>query len=230
MKPDRLRRIRARLLRPAGILLLILLACWTALAPAEARLGSLIKLVYVHGALVLAGLLAFTLAGLLGLLALIARRPVWYRGADAAGRGALLAWIVYAISAMAVTKLAWGQMFAWSEPRVRATALILGAATALEVVIRLVAHPDFGAAVRVVMGLAPWVVTRQAEVIRHPVDPIGGSDSTSIQAFFLLIVLTVGALVLDLIAWLWLEAELRAQDGDGTRHPGSERDACERVF
>lgn len=229
MKPERLRRIRARLLRPAGILLLILLACWTALAPAEARLGSLIKLVYVHGALVLAGLLAFTLAGLLGLLALIARRPVWYRGADAAGRGALLVWIVYAISAMAVTKLAWGQMLAWSEPRVRATALILGAALALEVVIRLVAHPDFGAAVRLVMGLAPWVVTRQAEVIRHPIDPIGGSDSTSIQVFFLLIVLTVGALVLDLIAWLWLETELRAQDGDGTRHPGSERDACARV-
>ena len=229
MKPERLRRIRARLLRPAGILLLILLACWTALAPAEARLGSLIKLVYVHGALVLAGLLAFTLAGLLGLIALIARRPYWYRGADAAGRGALLVWIVYAISAMAVTKLAWGQMFAWSEPRVRATALILGAALALEVVIRLVAHPDFGAAVRVVMGLAPWVVTRQAEVIRHPVDPIGGSGSTSIQVFFLLIVLTVGALVLDLIAWLWLEAELRAQDGDGTRRPGSERDACARV-
>lgn len=72
-------------------------------------------------------------------------------------------------------------------------------------------------------------MTRQAEVIRHPIDPIGGSDSTSIQVFFLLIVLTVGALVLDLIAWLWLETELRAQDGDGTRHPGSERDACARV-
>ncbi|HNS49593.1 MAG TPA: hypothetical protein PKO09_00240 [Anaerolineae bacterium] len=230
MTEQTLRRILGRLLRPAGILLIILLASWTAMAPAEARIGNLIKLVYVHGALVLSGMLAFSLAGLLAIVALLARRPSWFRAADAAGRGALLAWIVCAISAMAVTKLTWGQLVAWSEPRVRSTALILLAALALEVVARMVNQCDFGAVVRIVMGIAPWIVTRQAEVIRHPVDPIGGSGSTAIQAFFLLIVLTVVALVLDLMAWLWVAAELRQlHNRERPRHPGAGEDPCVHV-
>lgn len=184
-----------------------LLLLWIVLAPAEARLGNLIKLVYVHGALVMVGLATFSVAGLLGLIALIARRPVWYRGARAAGTAALIVWVLYVISAVVVTGLAWGQWVAWNEPRVRATFMILLAALALALVIRLVAHPDFGALVHVVMGVAPWIVIRQAEVIRHPVDPIGGSESAAIQIFYLLIVLTVAGLAATLIAWIWLRSE-----------------------
>jgi len=216
MRRERLHRLQSRLLLPAGVALLLLLIAWVVLAPAEAQLGNLIKLVYVHGALVFSGLLAFSVAGLLGLVALIVGRPAWYRGADAAGWGALLVWIVYALSAMAVTRLAWGQLVAWNEPRVRATALVLGAAVVLELAIRLVSQRALGASVRIVMGIASWLVTRQAEVIRHPVDPIGGSASTSIQVYFLLILLTLGGLVLDLLAWLWIESEIRH------RHPGAE--------
>ena len=205
-----LRRLRSRLLLPTGVLLLLLLAAWVVLAPAEARLGNLVKLVYVHGALVFAGLCAFSAAGLLGLVALVARRPAWYRGAEAAGWGALLVWILYAISAMAVTSLAWGQLIAWNEPRVRASVLILAAALVLELAIRLVGHRSFGAATRAVMGVVPWLVTSRAEAVRHPVDPIGGSTSPSIHVYFLLISLTVGCLVLDLLAWLWVERELQS--------------------
>ena len=46
--------------------LLLLLVLWTVLAPSESRLGNVIKVVYVHGALVWAGLLTFSLAGVLG--------------------------------------------------------------------------------------------------------------------------------------------------------------------
>jgi hypothetical protein len=209
-----LRRLRARLLLPGGVALLVLLAVWVALAPAEAQLGNLIKPVYVHGALVLVGLLVFSLAGLFGLLALIARRGLWYRGAAAAGLGALGVWIVVALSAMAVTWLTWGQLIAWSEPRVRITALVLGAAVVVEVAIRLVDQKAFAAAVRVVMGIAPWVATQQAEVIRHPVNPIGGSGSTAIHVYYLLIVLTAAGLALDLVAWLWATRELRELSGE----------------
>ena len=51
--------------------LFVLLALWLVLAPAEEQLGNLIKLVYLHGALVWAGMGAFSAAGLLGLLALL---------------------------------------------------------------------------------------------------------------------------------------------------------------
>jgi hypothetical protein len=96
---------------------------------------------------------------------------------------------------------------AWNEPRVRATGLILVAAIQLLVVTHVVGHPDSTAAVSLVMGLVPWLVVRQADVIRHPVDPIGGSESTAIQVFYVLMVLTVAGLAATLIAWLWLGAE-----------------------
>jgi hypothetical protein len=181
----------------------LLLALWVVLAPAEARLGNLIKLIYVHGALVLVGLVTFSVAGALGLVALLVRRPVWYRGNRAAGLAALLVWIVYVISAMAVTGLAWGQIIDLNEPRVRATGLILVAAVVLALVSRLVEQRDFGAVVNLIMGIVPWVVVQRADVIRHPVDPIGGSESAAIQVYYLLIVLTVGGLAATLLAWLW---------------------------
>jgi hypothetical protein len=198
---------RMLLLAAAGFLTL-LVAC-VILAPAEAQLGQLIKLVYIHGALVMVGLATFSAAGGLGLVALLVRRRAWYDGTWAAGVAALVVWIVYIVSSMAVTGLTWGQVIAWNEPRVRASALILLAAVVLAVVTRLVGHRDFTALVNLVMGVVPWVLVRRAEAIRHPLDPIGGSQSTSIQLFFVLIVVAVAGLALTLIAWLWLRARSR---------------------
>jgi len=186
-----------------------LLAVCLIVAPAEAKLGQLIKLVYVHGALVMVGLVTFSVAGGLGLAALALRRRAWYNGTWAAGVAALLVWIVYILSSMAVTGLTWGQVIAWNEPRVRASALILLAAVVLAVVTRLVGHRDFSAVVSLVMGIVPWILVRRAEAIRHPLDPIGGSESTSIQLFFVLTVVAVAGLVVSLIAWLWLGAMSR---------------------
>ena len=60
----------------------------------------------------------------------------------------------------------------------------------------------------------PWVVIAQADVLRHPVDPIGGSGSTAIQLYYWLIVLTVAGLAATLIAWLWVKGELRSGAGE----------------
>jgi hypothetical protein len=209
--------LRNRILPLLAAGLCALLVMWIVLAPAEARLGNVVKLVYVHGALVWLGLLLFSLAGALGLVTLVMRRlsgrteeaRVWVRGTHSAASAALAVWIVYAVSAMAVTELTWGQVIAWNEPRVRATALILGAALVLALLVRLIDQPDFAAAVSLVMGIVPWVVVRQAEVIRHPVDPIGSSGSTAIQVFYSLIVMTIAGLGATLVAWLWITAELR---------------------
>ena len=209
MSTRRLERLRNRALPLVAAGFLGLLAVCLIVAPAEAKLGQLIKLVYVHGALVMVGLVTFSVAGGLGLAALALRRRAWYNGTWAAGVAALLVWIVYILSSMAVTGLTWGQVIAWNEPRVRASALILLAAVVLAVVTRLVGHRDFSAAVNLVMGIVPWILVRQAEAIRHPLDPIGGSESTSIQLFFVLTVVAVAGLVVSLIAWLWLGAMSR---------------------
>lgn len=207
----------------AGLSMLLL--AWIVLAPAETRLGNLVKLVYIHGALVWTGLLTFSVAGVLGLVALAMRYLVgsaepalvgsaeraraWYHGTESAGLAALIVWIVYVISAMAVTSLAWGQLVAWNEPRVQATASVLGAAIVVWLVTRLVNHRDFTAAANILMGIVPWILVARADVIRHPVDPIGGSGSVAMQGFYWLIVLTVAGLAATLILWLWVAAERR---------------------
>jgi hypothetical protein len=203
--------IRKRILPVIVAVLLLALALLLVLAPSETRLGQVIKLIYVHGALVWVGLGMFSLAGLLGLVALVIRRPIWYRSTRSAGLAAIITWIVYVFSSMAVTGLTWGQLIAWNEPRVRATALILAAALLLALVARMVDHPDFAAGVNLVMGIVPWVLVQQAGAIRHPVDPIGGSGSAAMQGFYLLIVLTVGALALALFAWIWTGLELASE-------------------
>jgi hypothetical protein len=220
---ERVEIIRKRVLPLLAGVLFVLLVIWIVLAPSESRLGSLVKVVFVHGALVWAGLIAFTVAGVLGLVALVVRHlwgslapaaqrhaPVWYRGTEAADLAALIVWVATVISSMIVTDLTWGQLIAWNEPRVQATGLILVAALVLFVVARLVANHAFTAIVSVLMGIVPWILVRQAGVIRHPVDPIGGSESASIQAFYGLILLTIIGLTLTLIAWLWAGAELKA--------------------
>lgn len=209
MARPRLAETRDRALPLAAVGFLCLLAVGVILAPAEAQLEQLIKLVYVHGALVMVGLATFSVAGGLGLVALVIRRRVWYDGTWAAGLAALAIWIVYILSSMAVTGLAWGQVIAWNEPRVRASAMILLAAILLAIVARLVGHRDFTALVNLVMGVVPWILVRQAEAIRHPLDPIGSSQSASIQLFFVLIILAVAGLALTLIAWLWLRVMSR---------------------
>jgi hypothetical protein len=209
---NKFEKLRRRLsLLALGLVVLLLL--WVVLSPAESRLGNLVKLVYVHGALVWTGLLAFSVAGLLGLVALVVRRPPWYRATRAAGLGALVVWGVYVLSAMAVTGLTWGQLVAWNEPRVRATGLILVAAVVLFMVARLVDQADFTAIVSLVMGVVPWVLVGQADAIRHPVDPIGGSGSSAIQGFYWLIVVTIALLAGTLIVWLWAGMEAKAETG-----------------
>jgi hypothetical protein len=216
-KSSKFEVLRSRVLPLLALGLFALLVAGVVLAPAETRLGNLVKLVYVHGALVWTGLLCFSVAGLLGLVALsehylaglAERSAAWYRGTASAGLASLVVWIVYVVSSMAVTGLTWGQLIAWNEPRVRATGLILLAAIVVYVVSKLVDHRDFTAVVNILMGIVPWMVVRQAEVIRHPVNPIGGSGSAAIQGFYWLIVLTVVGLAATGIAWLWVGAELR---------------------
>lgn len=211
--------LRNRILPAFAAVLLLLLVVLLLLSPADTRLGNLVKLAYLHGALNWAGLFSFTSAGVLGVVALLVRRDAWYRGTHAAGIAAIIVWVIYIISSILITGLTWGQWVAWNEPRVRATGLILLAALVLAMVSRLVNHRDFTAAVNVLMGIVPWFVIGQAEAIRHPADPIGGSGSAAIQGFFRFIVLDVVALAAILIAWLWTYLELRAASPSGSAKP-----------
>jgi hypothetical protein len=171
-----------------------------------------VKLVYVHGALVWAGLLTFSIGGVSGLLALVFRRKVWYEATLAAALAALVVWIAVVGSSMILTRVTRGQFVAWNEPRVRATTLILAAALVLALVGRLVDQPSFSASTGLVMGVLPWILVRRADAIRHPVDAIAGSTSQAIQVYYVLILVTVSGLTLTLFAWLWAQRVAHVQE------------------
>lgn len=91
--------------------LLALLLVW--LLPEEQTLEWVIRLVFMHGALVRAGLILFAGAGVLGVLYLVRRQPGVYGWLVAFQQAAVIMWVVYEISSTAVTYLSWGEWIAW---------------------------------------------------------------------------------------------------------------------
>lgn len=193
------------LTRSAGIrvaLWLAALATLLILSPSEKTLGDVVKLVYLHGALVRTGLLAFTVAGVLGAAALITRGHSAMRWSEAVGHAALVVWALYILSSMVVTYLAWGTAIAWSEPRVQASAHIFLAAVAFWILSYLLQSGRATALLNLVLAVLAWVRVRSAGVVIHPVDPIGGSASVAIKVFYAGIVLCVILLAGELALWL----------------------------
>jgi len=194
---------------------LVALTTLLILSPSEKTLGDVVKLVYLHGALVRTGLMAFTVAGALGLAALIARNDRVARWSQAVGHTALVVWTAYVLSSMVVTYLAWGVAIAWSEPRVRASANIFLAAVAFWVLAYLIQDRRATAALNAVLAPLAWALVRSASVVIHPIDPIGGSASVAIKAFYAGIVLCVLLLAAELAAWF------AGRRGDSSPPPGS---------
>ena len=182
-----------------GLLALIASLVW--LSPAEQTLGNVVKLIYLHGALARTGLLAFGAAGLLGLVTLVAPRPSLAAWCDAAGKAALAIWIVYAMSSVISTYMAWGVLVAWSEPRVVASVQVLTVGLLIAGVNRFVAHPRFTAASNLLLGGLAWWLTQRAAVIRHPLNPIGGSDSVTIKGFYVALLLVCLLLTAFIAYW-----------------------------
>jgi hypothetical protein len=151
--------------------LIALLALWVVLAPAESRLGNVVKLVFVHGALVWTGLLTFSVAGGLGLVALLTRRRLWY-GDPGCRHGGAPAVDLSIRSGHGGDGHHPGPAHRLERASSAGDSPILAAALVLALVRWLVGHPGFSAGVNVIMGILPWVVVRQADAIRHPVDPI----------------------------------------------------------
>jgi len=191
---------RSRILR-AAVWLLALLALLI-LSPAEQTLGQIVKLVYLHGALVRTGMLAFTVAGVLGVFALLTRRSWAVEWTRAVGDSALVIWTTYVLSSMLVTYLAWGVAIAWSEPRVRASGHILLAAVAFWGVSLFLRDWRVRAVLSALLGVLVWVLITSAGVVIHPVDPIGGSASIAIKVFYGGIVACVVLLAAELALWM----------------------------
>jgi hypothetical protein len=195
--------IRRRSIPATLLLLALLIAVLLYLLPPEETLGNTLKAVFIHGALVEAGLLAFGAAGLLGLACLVRESETVHQWCLAAQKTTVILWIVYAISSMIATYLAWGVAIAWNEPRVRVSANLLGAALVFLLLVLWVRNRYLTGVANIVMAALAWGLTKGAVNIRHPLNPIGTSDSVAFKWFFAGILIAVILMTVQTARWFY---------------------------
>ena len=181
-------------LRLAALLAtMLLIGLVTALGPPERTLGTNIRIVYLHGAWVWTGKLAFGLAALAGLAGLLKpdsrfHLPEW---SLALGRTGLLFWLTYLPLSLLVMQVNWGGFF-FDEPRWKVSLMFGIVGVLLQVALYLLNTPRLTMLTNLLFGAALWVMIGEAPTEMHPVSPIFGSDAFLIQVYFIgLLVLVV---------------------------------------
>lgn len=182
----------------AALVVLLALLLW--LAPAEAQLGNLIKVIYLHGALARVGLYALMLAGLLGGAYLIRPTAGLLRWSNAVQMAGMAAFIVHFVLSLIPTRVTWGVWVAFDEPRTRMSLQIIGVGLLVIGVRHLLNDARLSALANLLLGGAVLLLNLRTGVLRHPLNPIGDSSSSAIQFFYLAVVLACATLV-ALLAW-----------------------------
>ncbi len=178
----------------AGLILLFL--------PPEQTLGTVIRPVLLHGALVQVGLICFAAAAVMGLVALVRPDPAWLRWCRAVLAVAVIVWLAYALSSMVATYLAWGVAIAWYEPRVQASALTLLTGSVLYLVAVWLDQPRFTALAGLLAGTSAWWLVKGAALLRHPLDPLGSSSSLAFKLSFVGLLAILLFMSVQLTRWL----------------------------
>lgn len=167
------------------------------LAPEEQTLGSGIRSVYVHVALIWVGMVGLALAGILGVGVLIwagERAVNWMQTIGWVGLAFYAAGLAMSILA---SKVNWGNVF-WQEPRMRVALNMFAMALIVEIVISWLPWVRLRGLLSIgLIAILLWATLR-APLVLHPSNPIQTSSSSAIQLTFagLFLICGLGA------AWL----------------------------
>jgi hypothetical protein len=175
----------------ASVIVIALLALF---GPEERSLGASVRIVYLHGAWVLAAELAFIAAGLAGLIALITRQERFHRWSAALGRTGIFFWVTYLPLSLWAMQSNWNGLFL-SEPRFRLAAIFAVTGVLLQVGLWLINIDWLTSLANLVFIVLLRVIFSTAENIMHPPpSPIFNSGNYTIIGFFIaLIMLTLVA-------------------------------------
>lgn len=170
----------------------IVIALLALFGPEEKSLGASVRIVYLHGAWVLAAELAFVAAGLAGLTALITRRSAFHKWSAALGRTGIFFWVTYLPLSLWAMQSNWNGLFL-AEPRFRLAVIFAVTGVLLQVGLWLVNTDWITSAANLIFIIVLRVIFSTAENIMHPPpSPIFNSGNYVIIGFFLaLIALTL---------------------------------------
>jgi hypothetical protein len=161
--------------------------------PEEQSLGSNVRIVYLHGAWVLAAEVAFAAAALVGLLALILRRERLHDWSAALGRTGIVFWLTYLPLSLWAMQANWNGLFL-AEPRFRLALTFAIVGTLMQVGLWLVNLNWVTSLANLVFFVALRLVFSTASNVMHPPpSPIFNSGLWNIIIFFVL---------LNILAWL----------------------------
>jgi hypothetical protein len=174
-----------------GIVILILTL--SIFGPEEQSLGSNVRLVYLHGAWVLAAELAFAAAAITGFLGLILNRGGFHQWSAALGRTGIVFWLTYLPLSLLAMQANWNGLFL-AEPRFRLAMIFAITGLLLQVGLWLI-DLDWAASIaNLVYFVTLRVVFSNAAYVMHPPpSPIFNSGLWTIILFFGM---------LNILAWL----------------------------
>jgi hypothetical protein len=171
----------------------VVIVLLTLFGPEEKSLGSNVRIVYLHGAWVLAAEVAFIAAALTGLLGLVLRRDIFHAWSSALGKTGIIFWLTYLPLSLIAMQTNWNGLFL-AEPRFRLAIIFAVTGTLLQIGLWLFNISWLTSLANILYIIALRVVFAMAQNIMHPPpSPIFNSGNYVIIGFF------VG---LNLLAWL----------------------------
>ncbi len=170
------------------------------LSPAEATLGNVVKLVYLHGAAERISTYAYFFAGICGVVQFVPGRGGLVRWTRALSETAIAFWIMQILISLPAQVLAWGGLM-WNEPRVLSALWILALTMLVYFVARWLTDSAWYAIAAVANAAIVLVVLRSGINFLHPLNPIVASESVSIKLFYVAIVAVMGAFALSLSSY-----------------------------
>jgi len=155
--------------------------------PEEQSLGSNVRIVYLHGAWVLAAEVAFAVAALVGLLALVLRRESLHDWSAALGRTGMVFWLTYLPLSLWAMEANWNGLFL-AEPRFRLALTFAIVGTLMQVGLWLINLDWLTSLANLVFFVVLRAVFSTASNVMHPPpSPIFNSGLWNIIIFFVLL-------------------------------------------
>jgi hypothetical protein len=185
------------------LLALLTTAGLTAIGPAEASLGTNVRVVYLHGAWVLAAEAALGLAAAAGLTGILFRRKRLQDWSAALGRTGIVFWIIYLPLSLWAMQANWNGLFL-AEPRFRVAFIFAVTGVLLQAGLALLDRGVYTSLANVLFFSALWISLREAgDVLHPPPSPIFSSGNPALQWYFIGLLFVTLAAAFFLTRW-WL--------------------------